>query len=210
VGAKQYVQVCDMVFPKDCSWENIRLEVTINMAVVHQMILRYITYYFAALPLDSGSQQIPLELVLIILKNKYLNAPNEDLIVKFVDHWVGGHSQMLSQAIEHEQSNLSPDGGYSFRQLEELIDNINWPLVSLETIMEMLISPMGSVKQLNFVREKMFGEVWRRHDQSAIHPSKQMPLRFCQMTLTNSAPENPSNDHRMSLNLKDLLLYHQT
>ena len=86
------------------------------MAFVHQMILRYITFYFASLQLNKISL-LKYEQFIIILKHHHLFAPNEDTVLEAFEHWVAGNDSFKINAIEQEMSGESSDMGKSLKQL---------------------------------------------------------------------------------------------
>lgn len=58
--------------------------------------------------------------------------------------------------MSQDQWNMSTDDGESFKQLEELINNVNWPLVTLTQIVKVVTSKNGILKSINTVRKKLF------------------------------------------------------
>ena len=109
-GGKQHNQVADMIFPASFCFDRVILDVTVNMACVHQMILRYIAEHFDQLPLDDPRiGLIRYDQFIILLKNKYLNATNEDMIVSAVDAWVSGNPEFMENALEHDNTRVSDD-----------------------------------------------------------------------------------------------------
>ena len=96
-GGKQYNQVADLMFPSSYTFDKMVIDVSINMAIIHQMILRYISNYFASLckGLENGSETpikigiLKYETLILLLKHKYLNAPSEDVILLALEAWMG-------------------------------------------------------------------------------------------------------------------------
>ena len=181
-GGKQYNQVADLIFPATCRFDRMILDVTVNMASVHQIILRYIAEHFGSLKLDDPSLSlIRYDQFMVLLKNKYLNASNEDLIVEAVEAWISGNSKFMTNALEHDHTGVSDDQGLCFNQIEELVNNINWPMVTLSCLMKTLCRPQGALKQFTLIRKRVYDELQRRQSGQLLPKSKEMPLRYCQL-----------------------------
>lgn len=74
------------------------------------MILRYIAEYFDRLTLDDPRiGLIRYDQFVILLKNKYLNACNEDVIVSSVEAWISGNPEFMENALEHDNTHVSND-----------------------------------------------------------------------------------------------------
>ena len=101
-GGKQYNQVCDIIFPKSYSFDTLVTDVSINMAIIHQMILRYISVYFATLPMDQSIGLLRYDQLVVLLKNKFLNAPNEDVILEYLEYWIEGNDNFRVNALEFD------------------------------------------------------------------------------------------------------------
>jgi hypothetical protein len=65
--------------------------------------------------------------------------------------------------------------------LEELIENINWPILSLNAIIKMVSKPQGLLKKFQLIRLRIFEEIQRRQLGHILPKSKEMPLRYCQI-----------------------------
>jgi hypothetical protein len=72
------------------------------MAIIHQMILRYISVYFATLPLDMSIGLLRYDQLVVLLKNKFLNAPNEDVILEYLEYWIEGNDNFRVNALEFD------------------------------------------------------------------------------------------------------------
>lgn len=86
--------------PKSASDQsNLVLSVAIKPAYVHQMILRYITQHFASLDLDERVGLIPYDQFVMLFKNKFLHAPNEDTITEALEMWLQGNTEFTRHAL---------------------------------------------------------------------------------------------------------------
>lgn len=65
--------------------------------------------------------------------------------------------------------------------MEELINNINWPIISLACLMKTVCKPRGTLKQFTLIRKRVFEELQRRQSGLILPKSREMPLRHCQM-----------------------------
>lgn len=88
------MKTADLVFPKHFTFDQLELSMSVKMAVTHQMILRYIAFYFSSLPSDSVSL-LNHHLLVLLLKNKFLNCHSEDLVLKFCQQWLQGHPSLI-------------------------------------------------------------------------------------------------------------------
>jgi hypothetical protein len=157
-------------------------DVSINMAIIHQMILRYISVYFSTLPIDQSVGLLKYDQLVVLLKNKFLNAPNEDILLEFLECWLEGNDNFRVYALEFDQNQFSSrDNGLCFKQLQELIENINWPILSLNVIMKIISKPGGQLKRFKLIQKTLFDEVLRRESGYLLPKSKEMPLRYCQI-----------------------------
>ena len=95
------------------------------------MILRYINEHFCSIPIDHRIGLLKYDQFLVILKNKYLNAPNEDIILDAIESWIEGNKLIMINTLQYDRDGVSEDNGNSLRQILELFNNVNWPLVSL-------------------------------------------------------------------------------
>ena len=116
------------------------------------MIMRYICKYFAVVALDEKIGLLKYDQYILLLKNKYLNAPNEDIVLESLEYWISSQKNFQMEALDFDQTNLSNDSGSSFKRLQELINNINWPILSLNIIMKILSKPNGVLKKYNIIR----------------------------------------------------------
>jgi len=71
----------DIVVPKKEECNQMTIDITINLAVIHQMIMRYICAYFNTEALDVKIGLLTYEQFILLLKNKFINLPNEDVAV---------------------------------------------------------------------------------------------------------------------------------
>ena len=86
------------------------------MAIIHQMILRYISVFFSSLPLDNSIGLLKYDQLVVLLKNKFLNAPNEDIILEFLEYWIEGNDNFRVNALEYDQNNYcSRDNGLCYK-----------------------------------------------------------------------------------------------
>lgn len=107
------------------------LDISISMAIVHQMILRYICAYFSILCKESLLGLLSYDQLKILYKNKYLNAPNEDGVLDSLESWISSNENFKLNAYEFDQDHLSNDNGKAYKELVDLSNNINWPILSL-------------------------------------------------------------------------------
>jgi hypothetical protein len=77
-------------------------DVSINMAIIHQMILRYISVYFSSVPIDQSIGLLKYDQLVVLLKNKFLNAPNEDVILESLEYWLQGNDNFRVNALEFD------------------------------------------------------------------------------------------------------------
>lgn len=79
------------------------------------------------------------------------------------------------------------DNSTSFKQLEELISNVNWPLVSLSQLMKISCRPQGCLKQFNLIRKRVYQEIiWREKNVEQKSREREINLRHCQQALVQS------------------------
>ena len=64
------------------------VDISIAQADIHQMIMRYICAYFNQVAIDPKIGLLKYEQLILLLKNKYINVPNEDIVLNAVDNWV--------------------------------------------------------------------------------------------------------------------------
>lgn len=148
LGGKQFVNICDFIFPKEYTFDQITVDLCLEMADVHNMILRYISTFFALLVSDPFISHLSYEQFILLLKNKYINAPNEDIVLQGLENWITGNQHFRMQALEYEQNRTSDDNGKAYKQLQELVDNnvINWPALSIRQIVKIIVKPAGNLK----------------------------------------------------------------
>lgn len=65
--------------------------------------------------------------------------------------------------------------------MQELIDNINWPILSLNVIIKIISRPGGQLKKFRIIQKTLFEEILRRESGYLLPKSKEMPLRYCQI-----------------------------
>ena len=82
----------------------------------------------------------------MLLKNKYFDLPNEDLIISALEFWISGDKNWIIKALDYDLNQESEDDGCAYNQMMELINNINWPAVSLQTILKIVTTPHGYLK----------------------------------------------------------------
>ena len=99
LGGKQYVQICDLVFPKQYCFDKIIIDTSINMAIIHQMILRYISVFFRNFVNDPKISILKYDQLIVLLKNKFLNAPNEDEILEVIEKWLEGRVEFRIKSL---------------------------------------------------------------------------------------------------------------
>ena len=63
------------------------------------MILRYISVYFRNLTSDPKIALLQYDHLTVLLKNKFLNAPNEDFILEVLERWIEGNDGFRVKAI---------------------------------------------------------------------------------------------------------------
>ncbi len=51
----------------------------------------------------------------MILKNKYLNAPNEDIILDAIESWMEGNKIIMINSLQFDWEGVSEDNGNSLR-----------------------------------------------------------------------------------------------
>ena len=49
------------------------------------------------------------ESFLLLLKNKYLNLPNEELIICALEYWISGDKNWITSALEYDMNHESTD-----------------------------------------------------------------------------------------------------
>ena len=89
---------------------------------------------------------LKFESFLLLLKNKYLNLPNEDLIICALEFWISRDKNWIISALEYDSNEQSEDNGFAYNQMMELINNINWPVVSLNALLKIVTAPYGYLK----------------------------------------------------------------
>lgn len=82
--------------------------------------------------------------------------------------------------MEFETSEISSDNGASQKQLVDLIDTVNWPIISIEALVQLLIRKNGILKTLSTVQTKIFQEMARRQHGLPLLNQKSLNLRYCQ------------------------------
>jgi hypothetical protein len=63
------------------------------------MILRYINEHFSSISIDHRIGLLKYDQFLVILKNKYLNAPNEDIILDAIESWMEGNKILMINSL---------------------------------------------------------------------------------------------------------------
>ena len=74
------------------------MEVSVNYESVHQMILRYICTFFSTLPMDQSISLLSYDELINLMRNKYLDLPNENLILTAIEQWLRGNSLLRMNA----------------------------------------------------------------------------------------------------------------
>lgn len=115
------------------------------------MILRYICACFSTLYRDQNIGILSYDQLKLLFKNKYLNAPNEDMIIEALENWMTTNEIFKFNAAAFEKDKISSDGGVAFKELQELMENINWPILSLESLIRLISKPHGAMKRFNIV-----------------------------------------------------------
>ena len=150
-GGKQFIHIADLVFPHNYAFDRMTLDLSINTAVIHQMILRYICAYFSTLYSDPAIGILSYDQLKLLFKNKYLNAPNEEMIIEALETWMTANEIFRFNALGYEKDKTSSDGGIAYKELQELMDNVNWPILSVESLIRLLSKPHGAMKRFDII-----------------------------------------------------------
>ena len=75
------------------------------MAIIHQMILRYISVYFRNFVTDPQISILKYDQLIVLLKNKFLNAPNEDEVLDVIEKWLEGRTDFRIKSL-HDDANF--------------------------------------------------------------------------------------------------------
>lgn len=156
VGGKQYVSLCDIVLPKECNFRTMVIDASVSIAAIHQAILQYICCNFHSVVFDAKIGILKYDQLIMILKNKFINLINEDHLLLALDNWVSYNGAFLQQVMDYERQGFAADGDQSFKQLNELIDNVNWPIVSIEALIQLMLKPNGVLKRLQTVQSRIY------------------------------------------------------
>lgn len=173
-GSKSFIDVADMILPMNYCFDEMAIDASINMAVVHQMILRYICSYFTLFTKDPEIGILSYDQLKLLLKNKYLNAPSEDCVVDALENWISNNEVFKVNALEYDQDRKSNDNGRCYNQLVDLSKNINWPILSLEMLVKILAKPSGTLKKFKFIQNTIFQEIMKRENAQFLKTEKDM------------------------------------
>lgn len=145
-----------MIIPKEFGFKNMAIDITVSIASVHQMIIQYICCFFNSVAFDPKIGILSFEQLIMILKNKFINLSNEDHLLIALDNWISYNTSFLQNIMDHESQGWSKDNGVAIKQLQDLIDNVNWPIISVEALIQVLLKPNGVMKRLSTIQSKIF------------------------------------------------------
>ena len=67
----------------------------------------------------------------MILKNKFVGINLEDSVLNAIETWLIGNPKFCQLVYEQDQYRVSTDNSATYKQFEQMLENVNWPFVSL-------------------------------------------------------------------------------
>jgi hypothetical protein len=123
------------------------VDIALQIQPLHSAILGFIATHFAEVAKCSKISLLKHDQLLLILRNKYVHLPKEDIAVTALDTWLASNQILLAQQPE---------------VVNKLVECINWPAVELGGMVEMLKRQGGCLKKMPSVVQRVQHELCSR------------------------------------------------